>query len=57
MVENEHPGVIGGRQRLIAVGVLDSEDAAEGASINHDGAASDEEDGSGLVREGVIVEV
>ena len=33
--------------------VIDSEDAAEDDSTDHDGAASDEEDGSGLVWEGV----
>ena len=37
--------------------VLDYEEAAEGASIDHDGAASDEEDGSGLVGAGVTEEV
>ena len=42
---------------MIAVGVLDSEEAAEDASIIHDDAAFDEEDGSGLVGEGVIEEV
>ena len=33
--------------------VLEYEEAAEGDSIDHDGAASDEEDGSGLVGAGV----
>ena len=34
--------------------VLDSEEAAEDASVVHDNAAFDEEDGSGLVGAGVI---
>ena len=38
---------------MIAVDVLDSEEAAEDASIIHDDAALDEEYGSGLVVEGV----
>ena len=49
MVAKEHPDVIEGRQRLIAVDVLDSEEADEDASIVHDDAAFDEENGSGLV--------
>ena len=49
----KHPEVIEGRQRLIVVGVLDSEEAADDASIDHDDAALDEEDGSGLVGAGV----
>ena len=53
MVAKEHPEVIEGRRRLIAVDVLESEEAAEDTSINHDGAASDEEGGSGLVGTGV----
>ena len=39
MVAKDHPEVIEGRRRLIAVGVLDSEEAAEDASIVHDDAA------------------
>ena len=46
-----------GRRRLIAVDVLDSEEEAEDASIDNDGAALDEEDGIGLVRAGVTEEV
>ena len=41
MVANEHPKVIERRRRLIAVDVLDSEEAAEDASIVHDDAAFD----------------
>ena len=37
--------------------VLNSEEEAEGASINHDVAAPDEEDESGLLGEGVTKEV
>ena len=37
--------------------VLDSEEAAEDDSINHYGAASDEEDGSGLLGASVTEEV
>ena len=57
MVAKEYPDVIEGRRWLIAVDVLGSEEAAEEASINHDGAASDEEDGSGLVGAGVTEEL
>ena len=57
MVAKEHPEVIEGRQKLIAVGVIDSEEESEDASIDHDGAASDEEDWIGLVGEGVTEEV
>ena len=57
MVAKEHPEVIGGRQRLIDVGVLDSEEAAEDDSLDHDGDVSDEEYGSSLVGEGVTKEV
>ena len=46
MVAKEHPEVIQVRRRLIAVDVLDSEEAAEGASIVHDNADFDEEDAS-----------
>ena len=48
--------MIGGRQQLIAVDVIDSEEAAEDASIYHDDAAEIEEDGSGLVGGGLIEE-
>ena len=53
MVAKEHPEVIEGRRRLISVCILDSEEAAEDATINHDDAAFDEEYGSGLVGTGV----
>ena len=49
MVAKEHPEVIEGRQRLIAMDVIDSEEADEDASIDHDDADFYEEDGSGLV--------
>ena len=42
---------------MLAVDVLEYEEASEDASINHDGAASDEEYGSGLVGAGVTEEV
>ena len=42
---------------MIAVDVLDSEEAAEDASIVHDAAAEIEEDGSGLVGVGLTEEV
>ena len=45
--------MIEGRRRLIYVDVLDSEEAAEDYSIDYDSAALDEEDGIGLVGEGV----
>ena len=44
MVAKEHPEVIEGRRWLIAVDVLDSEEAAEDASIIHDDSDLDEED-------------
>ena len=57
MVAKEHPEIIEGRQRLIDVDVLDSEEAAEDDSIVHDDAALGEEDDSGLVGAGVTEEV
>ena len=57
MLTKEHPEVIGGRQQLIYVDVLDSEEASEDAYIDHDGADLDEEDGSGLIGAGVTEEV
>ena len=42
---------------MIAADVLDSEEAAEDASIVHDDDALDEEDGIGLVGSGVTEEV
>ena len=47
MVAKDHPEVIEGRRRLIAVDVLDSEEAAEDVYIVHDDVAFVEEDGSG----------
>ena len=37
MVAKEHPEVIEGRRRLIAVDIIESEEAAEDASTDHDG--------------------
>ena len=55
MVAKDHPEVIEGRRRLIAVDVLESEEAAEDASIVHDDAAEIEVDRSGLVG-GILTE-
>ena len=49
--------MVEGRGELIAVDILYSEEAAENASIDLDRAASNEEDGSGLVESGVTEEV
>ena len=57
MVSKEHPEVIERRRRLIAVDVIDFEEVDEDASIDHDGAALDEEDGSGLLGAGVTEEL
>ena len=57
MVVKEHTEVIEGRRSLIAVDVIDSEEAAEDASFNHGGADFDKEDGSGLLGAGVTEEV
>ena len=57
MVANKHPEAIEGRQRLIDVDDLDSEEAAEDASIVQDDDSLDEEDGSSLVGAGVTEEV
>ena len=57
MAAKKHPEVIEGRWRLIAVDVLDSEEAAEDDSIYHGDAALDEEDGSGSIGAGIIEEV
>ena len=57
MVAKEHPEVIEVRWRIIAIDVLDSEEAAEGASIVHDDVDFDEEDVSGLLGAGVTEEV
>ena len=48
---------IEGRGRLIAMDVLDSEEAAEDYIIDCDGADLDEEYGSDLVGSGVIEEL
>ena len=53
MIAKEHPEVIEGRQRLIAVDILDTEEADEDYSIDHDGDDSDEDDGSVLIGLGV----
>ena len=57
MVAKKHPEVIEGRRRLIAVDVIDSEEAAEDYSIVHDDADLGEEYGSGLVGAVVTEEV
>ena len=57
VVAKDHPEVIEGRRRLIDVDVLDSEEAAEDASIVHDDADFDEEYGSGLLGADVTEEV
>ena len=57
MVAKEHHKVIEGKQQLIYVIVLDYEEAAEDAAIYHDDTAFYEEDGIGLVWEGVTEKV
>ena len=57
MVAKEYPEVIEGRRHLIDVGVIESEETDEDASIDDDDAVLDEEDGSGLVGSGVTEEV
>ena len=57
MVAKEHPDVIVGIRRLIDVDVIDSDEAAEDASIDHDGATSDKEDESGLLGAGIPEDV
>ena len=57
MVSKEHPDVIDGRRRFIAVDILNSEEESEDTSIDRYGAALDEEGGSGLVGAGVTEEV
>ena len=46
MVASENTEVIEGRQRLICTDVLDLDETYEDVSIDDDGYASDEEDGS-----------
>ena len=57
MAAKKHPEVIEGRRQLIAVDVPDSEEASEDDSIDHDDYTLDEEDGIGLLGEGVTEEV
>ena len=57
MVAKEHPEVIEGRRQLIAVDVLDSDEADEDAAIDQDYSALNEEYGSGLVGAGVTENV
>ena len=57
MASKEHTELIEGRGLLIGVYFPDFEEADEDDSIDHDRAASDEEDGSGLIGAGVTEEV
>ena len=57
MVAKDYPEVIEGRQRLITVYVLNSEEAYEDDSIIYNGAASDEYGRSGFIGAGAIEEV
>ena len=57
MVSKQHPEVTEGRWWLIAVDVPDSEEATEYASIDRDGAATDEYYGSSLVGKSVKEEL
>ena len=57
MVAGEHNKVIEVRRRLIYTEVIDPEEVAEDGSIDYDSAASDEQDGSGLVQAYVITGV
>ena len=57
MAAKEHPDVFKGRQQLIAVDVIDSDEAPADSSFVHDGAALYEEDVSGLLGAGVTEEV
>ena len=57
MAAKKHPKVIDGRRRLIALDVLESDEAAEEDYIDCDGAASNEEDGSGFVGAGITEEL
>ena len=50
MIASKHPEVIGGRQKLIAAGIIDSGEAYEYGSIYHYGTALDEEDASDFQR-------
>ena len=53
MVAIEHPEVIEGSTRSIAMDVPDSEEAANDGSINNNSAASDQMEESGLGEAGV----
>ena len=53
MVAKENLEVIEWRQRLISVDVIDSEEAAEDASMDYYAASLDEDYGSALVGSGV----
>ena len=57
MVVSEHTQVIDRRQRLIVTDVIDSDEVSEDDSIDNNGAASDEEDESGLGEAGVRIGV
>ena len=60
MIASEHPEVIEGSQRLIAVDVLEPEEAGQDGSIDINVSASDEEDESGFGEAGVstgVIEV
>ena len=57
MLSKEHPELIEGRRQLIAVDVLEPEEADKDASIDNDGDASDEYNVSGLVGADVTEEV
>ena len=53
MVVSEYPEVIGGRQQLIAMDVLEPEEADEDSAVDDDGDALDEDDESGSGEAGV----
>ena len=53
MVASEHPEVVQGRWQLVAMDILDSQDAAEDVFIEDDGSALVEERESGLIEAGV----
>ena len=57
MVASEHTEVVYGRQQLIAMDVIDTEESAEYSVVDGDGAALDEDDESGLGEVGVITGV
>ena len=53
MVVSEHNEAIEGRVPFISTEIIDPEKAAEGSSIDNDGASLDEEDENGLQEAGV----